>query len=380
MPSFSTLALSFALLAYQCQAARPFLNEPDTGIATYLGTDTPAEASGTLIPLDDIIAIPDFEFAARAYMPSVNYSYYRTGAAGEFTYRSNLETYNKVKLRPRVLRDITGVPYTLNTTILGYNFSAPFFISPAAKAGKANAVAEPSLFATLSISEIAAAKAAGQVTFQQIYVRSKLSSVQTDFDEAEAAGSKAIVWSVDNAWGPTRSRSARWTHSENDYNYLPSTWDLYETLKNMTSLPIIPKGIQTVEDALLAVEYGAPAIFISNHGGRQLDTSQSTMEIIMEIYNNAPQVFNQTEVLADCGVRYGTDVLKLLAMGVKAVGMGRPFMYSNIYGADGVARLIDMMKDEIIADAGNLGIANVSEISPAALNLNALQPLIYTMS
>ncbi|RDW69794.1 hypothetical protein BP6252_08814 [Coleophoma cylindrospora] len=402
MPSFSTLAFSFALLAYQCQAARPFLNEPDTGITTFLGTDTPAEASGALMPLDDIIAIPDFEFAARAYMSSANYSYYRTGAAGEFSmpaftilipfivgykiligfqaYRSNLETYNKVKLRPRVLRDITGVPYTLNTTILGYNFSAPFFISPAAKAGKANAVAEPSLFATLSINEIAAAKAAGQVTFQQIYVRSKLSSVQTDFDEAEAAGSKAIVWSVDNAWGPTRSRSARWTHSENDYDYLPSTWELYETLKNMTSLPIIPKGIQTVEDALLAVEHGAPAIFISNHGGRQLDTSQSTMEIIMEIYNNAPQVFNQTEVLADCGVRYGTDVLKLLAMGVKAVGMGRPFMYSNIYGADGVARLIDMMKDEIIADAGNLGIANVSEISPAALNLNALQPLIYTMS
>ena len=79
-----------------------------------------------------------------------------------------------------------------------------------------------------------------------------------------------------------------------------------------------------MEDALLAVEHNAPAIYISNHGGRQLDTSQSTMEIVLEIYENAPQIFNQTEVLADCGVRYGTDVLKLLAMGVKAVGMGRP--------------------------------------------------------
>jgi isopentenyl diphosphate isomerase/L-lactate dehydrogenase-like FMN-dependent dehydrogenase len=92
----------------------------------------------------------------------------------------------------------------------------------------------------------------------------------------------------------------------------------------LTTLPIIPKGIQTVEDAMLAVQHGAPAIFISNYGGRQLDTSQSTMEIIMEIYNNAPQIFSQTEVFADCGVRYATDVLKLLAMGVKAVGMGRP--------------------------------------------------------
>jgi len=97
------------------------------------------------------------------------------------------------------------------------------------------------------------------------------------------------------------------------------------------------------------------------------------MEIILEIYDNAPQVFNQTEVLADCGVRYGTDVLKLLAMGVKAVGMGRPFMYSNVYGVDGVEHLITLMKQEIIADAGNLGIGNLSNINPSSLNLATLR-------
>lgn len=102
------------------------------------------------------------------------------------------------------------------------------------------------------------------------------------------------------------------------------TWTLYEQIKELTTLPVILKGIQSVEDALLAIEHGAPAIFVSNHGARQLDTAQSTMEIILEMYDQAPQIFNQTEVLADCGVRYGTDVLKLLAMGVKAVGMGRP--------------------------------------------------------
>jgi hypothetical protein len=106
-------------------------------------------------------------------------------------------------------------------------------------------------------------------------------------------------------------------------------WALYETLKNLTTLPIIPKGIQTVEDAQLAIAHGAPAIFVSNHGGRQLDTAQTPFEIILEIYNNAPEVFSQTEVLVDGGVRYGTDVLKMLAMGVKAVGMGRPYVSSS---------------------------------------------------
>lgn len=86
---------------------------------------------------------------------------------------------------------------------------------------------------------------------------------------------------------------------------------------------MIPKGISTVEDALEAVARGAPAIYISNHGGRQLDHSPSPVEIAYEIYRNAPQVFGQVEVMADSGVRYGSDVVKLLALGVKMVGLGR---------------------------------------------------------
>lgn len=103
-------------------------------------------------------------------------------------------------------------------------------------------------------------------------------------------------------------------------------WDLYEEMKNHTTLPIILKGITTVEDALTAVERGVPAIWLSNHGARQVDHSPSPLEIAYEIYRNAPQVFSQVEVLADSGVRYGSDVLKLLALGVKAVGLGRPYV------------------------------------------------------
>jgi L-lactate dehydrogenase (cytochrome) len=95
-------------------------------------------------------------------------------------------------------------------------------------------------------------------------------------------------------------------------------------MKEHTKLPIIVKGIATVEDALEAVKRGVPAIWLSNHGARQVDYSPSPLEIAYEIRRNAPEVFDQVEVLADSGVRYGSDVLKLLALGVKAVGMGRP--------------------------------------------------------
>lgn len=131
----------------------------------------------------------------------------------------------------------------------------------------------------------------------------------------------------------------------------------------MTSLPIIPKGILTVEDARTAVALGAPAIILSNHGARHLDGAPSALQVALAIHDEAPEIYSQTEVLADGGVRYGTDVLKLLALGVKAVGMGRPFMYANIYGQAGVERAIDLMKTEIILDAINLGVTDMAQLN-----------------
>ena len=131
----------------------------------------------------------------------------------------------------------------------------------------------------------------------------------------------------------------------------------------MTKLPIIPKGIISVEDAKMAVSMGAPAIIISNHGARHLDGAPSTLQVVMDIHDQAPEIFTQTEVLADCGVRYGTDVLKMLALGVKAVGLGRSFMYANIYGTEGVEHAIHLLKSEIYLDAINLGLTQLSDLN-----------------
>ncbi|CZR58699.1 probable CYB2-lactate dehydrogenase cytochrome b2 [Phialocephala subalpina] len=356
MHSFLTL---LPLLA-SALAARPFLNEPDTGIEDVLGDI----AVGTLPPLESIVGLPDFEWAARGYMNTSAYTYYRNGAAGEWSYRNNLEVYNRFRLRPRVLTDITNIESTLPTTILGHNFSAPFFISPCARAGYAHPEAEaglirgaaangilymPALYAILSIEQIAAAKPANstQVTFQQVYLDTNNIASQAIFKRAEKAGSKAIIFTVDSAADGNRHRAARYGVGSADSSYSYMTWDVFHTLQNLTSLPIIPKGIMTVEDAQLAVANGAKAIIISNHGGRQLD------------------VFTQVEVYADGGVRYGADVLKLLSLGVKAVGLGRPFMFANAYGQEGVEKAITLLKHEIAIDAGNLGVGDLKKIDPS---------------
>lgn len=112
--------------------------------------------------------------------------------------------------------------------------------------------------------------------------------------------------------------------SNDELSYI--TWEEYHRLQNLTSLPLIPKGIMTVEDAQAAVQNGVKAIILSNHGGRQVDGSPSGLEIALEIHETDPDLFKKIEVYADGGVRYGTDVLKLLALGVKAVGLGRPFV------------------------------------------------------
>lgn len=132
----------------------------------------------------------------------------------------------------------------------------------------------------------------------------------------------------------------------------------------MTDLPIILKGISSAADARLAMENGVPAIIISNHGGRQLDGAPSALEIALEIHEEAPEVFKKIEVYADGGIRYGGDVLRLLALGVRAVGLGRPFMFSNIFGQAGVEHAISLFKKELAIDAGNLGVADLKKITP----------------
>lgn len=174
-------------------------------------------------------------------------------------------------------------------------------------------------YSSYSFEEITAAATADQVVFSQLYFNGNLSENLASIKSSEAAGAKAIVWSVDSPGSPDRQRAARFSVGSANTEFVKNTWELYDIYRNSTSLPIVLKGIQNVEDARAAVNHGVPAIVLSNHGGRNLDGSPSSLEVAIEIYENDPEIFSQIEVLADGGVRYGTDALKLLALGVKAV-------------------------------------------------------------
>ena len=142
-----------------------------------------------------------------------------------------------------------------------------------------------------------------------------------------------------------------------------NTWDDLETYRGMTTLPIILKGIQTVADVKAAIEHQVPAIILSNHGGRNLDGSPSALEVAIEIHEEDASLFQQIEIYADGGIRYGSDALRLLALGVRAVGLGRPFMYANVFGQEGIEKAIDIMKSELTGDAANLGVGDLKAIS-----------------
>ncbi|KAI9149088.1 fmn-dependent dehydrogenase [Paramyrothecium foliicola] len=360
-------------------AARPFLDMPDTGIELALG-DTP---EGQLPNVTTMVGLPDFEWMAEHYLPAENFTYYRNGASGEYSYRNNLEVFSRYRFKPRVMVDVSKLRDTLPTTMLGHNFSAPFYIAPCARANYAHKDAElnlvrgaaagnilymPSLYAAKTIEEIHAAKAEGQVVFQQLYLSGNLTAVQELFDRTKKAGADAIIFTVDSAAGSIRQRAARFGVTSANSAFQPFTWDFYKKLKTMTDLPIVLKGISSAADAKLAVKNGVPAIIISNHGGRQLDGAPSALEIALEIQKEAPEVFKKIEVWADGGIRYGGDALRLLALGVRAVGLGRPYMFANIFGQEGIERVTSLFKNELAVDAGNLGVADLKKINADYVN------------
>ncbi|KAI0552256.1 FMN-dependent dehydrogenase [Xylaria curta] len=393
MRSVSFLSVLIGLVT----AADVWVNEVDTGLETFLyGTNW---TEGTQPALKDMRAISDFDFAARQKLGDFEYSFYRVAAGGEWSYRNNLEVWSKVKFRPQHLTDVTKVNTTLKTTILGYEFSAPVFIAPAARGGYGdergelnfveaaaaeNILYSPSIYATKTIEEIASVKANNtvngpQVIFQQLYTNANLSVTWDIIERAERTGAKAIIWTIDAPASSTRHRAARYDTTNSNSVTSAIDWSVYDQIKNHTKLPIILKGITSVELALQAVEKGAKAIYISNHGGRQVEYSPSPLEIAYEIHRNAPEVFQKVEVLADSGVRYGTDVLKLLSLGVRAVGMGRPFMYANTYGVEGVTKAIQMIKSEILNDAAQIGISDLHNIPKNIVNYRQLENEVYLL-
>lgn len=322
-------------------------------------------------------------------MDTPTFDWIRSGSGSEFG-GDNEAAFARRRLRPSVLVDVSDV--RTETTLLGASVSLPVIVGPmglqravhpdgelamAAGAARAGSLFIVAVNATTSIEEIAAAQPKLPLWFQ-LYNWDDRDALAGVIARAEAAGCRAIVPLVNTPIGVNHTSAkigfrlpagAKFAHFENSPGLIASnTWEYLAWLRSVTSLPIVPKGIMTAADAARAVDAGAAGIIVSNHGGRQLARSISTLDALADVVQGA----GGAEVYLDGGVRSGGDVLIALALGARAVLVGRPVMWGMaLGGADGVARVLDDLRIGLAEDAGMCGIADIAAV-PRDLVVDAI--------
>jgi 4-hydroxymandelate oxidase len=313
----------------------------------------------------EAVNLLELEMKARELLPQTTYDYYAGGANDEITLLENRGAYERIALLPRMLVNVSV--RHMSTTVLHEHVSMPILIAPTSfqglahpegevatvkAAGAAKTLMILSTLSTFSIEQVMAV-ATGPVWFQ-LYVFKDRAISASLVKRAEVAGCKAIVFTVDVPLLGRRERDLRnrfkWADDVSVKNLLPAgvqespdgtagsglapyiaslfdpalTWKDIEWLVGITNLPVLVKGILRSDDALLAVKHGASGVVVSNHGARQLDTTPATISVLPEIVDT---VGGKVEVYVDGGIRRGTDVLKAIACGARAVFIGRPVLW-----------------------------------------------------
>jgi 4-hydroxymandelate oxidase len=324
--------------------------------------------------LGDILTLDEFEQWARAAMPGPVYEYVAAGAADEHTLRRNPAAFEPILLRPRVLVDV-GILDT-SVELLGQRLPHPVLLAPAAYqrtmhpdgelatargAAASGTTVVVSTATTTPIREVA--DVATTPLWFQLYVQSDREFTRDLVQEVEAAGCRALCVTVDTPALGARNRMARaqfalppglsTRHLYDVTNRLRGiitpekvtlTWADIEWLRSIATVPILLKGILDPDDAERAVAAGVQGIVVSNHGARNLHTTPATIEALPAV---ADRVAGRVPVLMDGGIRRGTDVLKALALGARAVLIGRPYCYGlAVGGAAGVARVLEILLEE----------------------------------
>ncbi len=336
-----------------------------------------------------------FEYAklAQERMEPAYWEYYYGGSDDEVTLRASRVAYERIRLRPRVLVDVSNCD--THTNVLGTPVGMPILVAPMALhclahpegecataqgAGMAGTLMIASTTATRNIEEIAEA-ATGPLWFQ-LYVYPSFEVAAKLVRRAEAAGYRAIVLTVDLprlgrrekdirnnvTIPPSPYYEANFVDVEKEgQRWVPLTWESLSWLRSITSLPILLKGILTAEDAVLAVEHGIDGIVVTNHGGRQLDTAIPSIEALPEVVE---AVAERCEVYLDGGIRRGTDVLKALALGARAVLVGRPVLWGlAVNGAEGVCHVLELLRNELELDMALAGRPTLDSIDRSLVKM-----------
>jgi 4-hydroxymandelate oxidase len=346
------------------------------------------------------LSLRELETEARTRLDPAVYDFFAGGADDELTLRENEAAFVRIDLLPRVLRG-SGNP-RLDGTLLGCRTSMPVVIAPTAfhrlahadgeratarAAAAAGAIMIASMASTVAIDEVAAAarEAGGREAslWFQLFIQPDLGFTESVVRRAEAAGCTAIVVSVDSPVFGHRERDLRngfvdlpeGMCCENMREVLPGgglgpprelafspdiSWRHVDWLRRTTTLPIALKGVTHPEDARIAVRRGVDALIVSNHGGRQLDTVPAAIDVLPQV---ADAVGGAVPILLDGGVRRGTDVVKAIALGASAVGIGRPVLWGlAVGGAAGVTYVLELLRSEVDRALALCGCASVRDL------------------
>src|ERR1700733_10512326 len=374
----------------------------------------PAEAwqqqSSYFVPLTgpkDAFSVMDFEDAARRALPEAHFGYMASGVDDDLTLKANREGFQHIELRTRRLVDVSKVDTRVD--LFGTTWDYPIFICPTgaqrmfnpdaelatARAAKSKGALQI-LSTVTSVSYEEIAKARGGPVWYQLYAPAKWEQAEHIIKRVEDSGCPALALTVDLLGGrntETYNRARRNDKREcsechngapgSDLSARPMfkgldmtgfqmnsptmTWDFVDRVKKTTKMKFLLKGLESREDAKLAVEPGVDGIIVSNHGGRSMETLKPTIESLPEVIE---AVNGRIPVLVDGGFRRGSDVIKALALGAKAVGIGRPYLWAlSSFGQPGVERVLDIMRGELQLAMRQCGKTTLAEIGKSTIEM-----------
>jgi 4-hydroxymandelate oxidase len=355
--------------------------------------------------LNKFVSLFDFAPEAKRRMSHMAWEYFDSGAADEITLRWNREAYDRLRLRPKVLVDVSKID--TRVSLLGQELSYPILLAPAADqrmvhpdgekatargAGSADAIFVVSSFTNTEIEEVA--KNANAPLWFQIYVQRDRAFTLDVVQRVQAAGCKALCVTVDSPTFGARNRLARAKYElrpglrrphlpppakangdldlgrgtlqvYHDWVEPALTWRDISWLSSNCRIPVLVKGVLNPDDADRAVQEGVSGIIVSNHGARNLDTLPATVDALPHVVE---KVAGRVPVLVDGGIRRGTDVVKALALGANAVLIGRPYLYGLAAAGDkGVKRVVDILRNELEMAMGLLGRPTIQSIDRSVL-------------
>jgi 4-hydroxymandelate oxidase len=362
----------------------------------------------------EALQIADFEEAARRALPPAHWGYMASGSDDDLTLRANVEAFTRVGLKPRRLVDVSKAD--LSTDVFGVRWETPLFLCPVggqrafhADGELATARAAKTKRHTMILSNVTTysvedvGRTLGTPPWQQLYMPLKWEDTDKLVKRIEQAGCPVLVWTVDLLAGrntPTMTRFRRqdtrncvschrssggpesaagpasaltrvpgmtpmYDGLEGRYNPPDATWATFDRLKKLTRMKVLLKGIDSAEDAQLAVDHGVDGIVVSNHGGRAAETLRATIDCLPEVVE---AVKGRVPVFLDGGVRHGTDIYKALATGARGVGIGRPYIWGlSAFGQEGIERVLDILRAELTLTMKQMGTPTIHELTPARL-------------